>query len=180
MLNPKEGNLSAQPVLEVKLILPKAMLLPPQFFGQQYYDDRLIKHEDFGCRVNVALYMLWVVHGHESKNEGNNDHCKTCLLNRISMNWNCVVTISRRNRKEVAATGRKRCFTLFGAAHPLTWAPVLSTLARVRVRSDASLMSDSLWPHGLKPAGLLCPWDSPGKNPGAGCHALLQGLFPWS
>ena len=23
----------------------------------------------------------------------------------------------------------------------------------------------------------LCPWDSPGKNTGVGCHALLQGLF---
>ena len=25
---------------------------------------------------------------------------------------------------------------------------------------------------------LLCPWDSPGKNTGVGCHFLLQGLFP--
>ena len=25
--------------------------------------------------------------------------------------------------------------------------------------------------------GLLCPWDSPGKNTGVGCHALLQGIF---
>ena len=24
---------------------------------------------------------------------------------------------------------------------------------------------------------LLCPWDSPGKNTGADCHALLQGIF---
>ena len=28
------------------------------------------------------------------------------------------------------------------------------------------------------PRRLLCPWDSPGKNPGSGCHALLQGIFP--
>ena len=27
------------------------------------------------------------------------------------------------------------------------------------------------------PARLLCPWDSRGKNPAVGCHALLQGLF---
>ena len=26
-------------------------------------------------------------------------------------------------------------------------------------------------------AGLLCPWDSLGKNTGVGCHALLQGIF---
>ena len=25
---------------------------------------------------------------------------------------------------------------------------------------------------------LLCPWDSPGKNIGGGCHVLFQGIFP--
>ena len=29
-----------------------------------------------------------------------------------------------------------------------------------------------------EPARLLCPWDSPGKNTGMGCYALLQGIFP--
>ena len=24
----------------------------------------------------------------------------------------------------------------------------------------------------------LCPWDSPGKNTGVGCHFLLQGILP--
>ena len=28
------------------------------------------------------------------------------------------------------------------------------------------------------PPGFPCPWDSPGKNTGVGCHFLLQGLFP--
>ena len=35
-----------------------------------------------------------------------------------------------------------------------------------------------LQPHGLKPARLLCPWDFPGNNSGAGGHCLLQGIFP--
>ena len=39
-------------------------------------------------------------------------------------------------------------------------------------------MSDSLWPHGLGPARLLCPWNSPGKNTGVGSCSLLQGIFP--
>ena len=39
-------------------------------------------------------------------------------------------------------------------------------------------MSNSTWPHGLQPAGLLCPRDSPGKNTGVGCHALLREIFP--
>ena len=32
----------------------------------------------------------------------------------------------------------------------------------------------------LQTARLLCHGDSPGKNPGVGCHALLQGIFPVS
>ena len=35
-----------------------------------------------------------------------------------------------------------------------------------------------LWPHGLQPAWLLSPWNSPGKNTGIGCHLLLQETFP--
>ena len=38
-----------------------------------------------------------------------------------------------------------------------------------------AVMSASLWSHGLWPFRLLCPWDFPGKNTGAGCHFLLQG-----
>ena len=37
-----------------------------------------------------------------------------------------------------------------------------------------SVMSDSVWPHRWQPTRLRCPWDSPGKNPGVGCHFLLQ------
>ena len=39
------------------------------------------------------------------------------------------------------------------------------------------VVSDSSRPHGLQPTMLLCPWDSPGKNTGVGCHFLLQGIF---
>ena len=39
------------------------------------------------------------------------------------------------------------------------------------------MLSDSLRPHGLRPTRLLCPWDSPGKNTGVGCHLLLQETF---
>ena len=36
-----------------------------------------------------------------------------------------------------------------------------------------SVLSNSLRPHGSSVHG-----DSPGKNTGVGCHALLQGIFP--
>ena len=42
-----------------------------------------------------------------------------------------------------------------------------------------SVMSDSLWPPRTVAHQALCPGDSPGKNTGVGCHALLQGSS-WS
>ena len=43
---------------------------------------------------------------------------------------------------------------------------------------NRSVISDSLQLHGLEPTRFLCPWDFPGKNPGWGCHFLLQGILP--
>ena len=35
-------------------------------------------------------------------------------------------------------------------------------------------MSDSVWHHRWQPTRLPCPWDSPDKKTGVGCHFLLQ------
>ena len=40
-----------------------------------------------------------------------------------------------------------------------------------------SVVSNSLRPHGLKPAGLFISWYSPGKNTKVGSHSLLHGIF---
>ena len=37
-----------------------------------------------------------------------------------------------------------------------------------------SVVSNSVRPHRWQPTRLLCPWDSPSKNTGVGCHFLLQ------
>ena len=41
------------------------------------------------------------------------------------------------------------------------------------VHTTHSVMSGSLWPHGLH-----SPWNSPGQNTGVSSHSLLQGIFP--
>ena len=50
-----------------------------------------------------------------------------------------------------------------------------------RVCTCAGSVAEScltLWQqHGLQPARLLCPWDSPGKGTGVGCYFLLWGNF---
>ena len=52
---------------------------------------------------------------------------------------------------------------------------------RLHVEDCCCLVTKScptlLWPHGLWPAMLLCPWDFPDKNTGVGCHFCLQGVF---
>ena len=37
-------------------------------------------------------------------------------------------------------------------------------------------MTDSVRPHRQQPTRLPCPWDSPGKTTGVGCHFLLQHM----
>ena len=46
----------------------------------------------------------------------------------------------------------------------------------LRAVLSCSVVSDSLWSHGLEPTRLLCPGNSPGKNTGVGSHSLLQGI----
>ena len=70
--------------------------------------------------------------------------------------------------------------------HLWTWGPgvldeivfAVCTLLRLCVCVLSRFSRVSLRPHGLEPTRLLCPWHSPGKNTGVGCHALLQGIFP--
>ena len=38
-------------------------------------------------------------------------------------------------------------------------------------------LPDSVHPHRLQPARLLCPWDSLGESTRVGCHALPQGIL---
>ena len=59
------------------------------------------------------------------------------------------------------------------------WLPQVPASKRnLKWSVSPSVLSDSLWPHGLQPTRLLCPWDFPGKNNGEGCCSLLQGIFP--
>ena len=63
---------------------------------------------------------------------------------------------------------------LLGFDRLLEWCTELNAYFCLLV---CSVMSDSLQPHRLEPTRLLCPWNSPGKNTGVGCHFLLQRIF---
>ena len=60
--------------------------------------------------------------------------------------------------------------------------PFPSFMHCMKVKSEkwkwsCSVMSDSLWPHGLQSTRLLRPWDFPGKSTGVGCHCLLWRML---
>ena len=52
-----------------------------------------------------------------------------------------------------------------------TWSPCNFFSAAA---AKSPVLSDSVRPHKWQPTRLPCPWDSPGKNTGLGCHFLLQ------
>ena len=54
-----------------------------------------------------------------------------------------------------------------------SWDWHIYTAAAAAAKS-LQFVSDSVWPHRWQPTRLPCPWDSPGKNTGVGCHFLLQ------
>ena len=70
-------------------------------------------------------------------------------------------------------TGHKRRMKCHFAA---TWMDLeIITLSEVsQTIIGCSFMSNFLQPLGLYITRLLCPWNSPGKNIGVGCHFLLH------
>jgi len=55
--------------------------------------------------------------------------------------------------------------------------PMSSYLLPCLLCAMCSIVSDSLWLHGLQPTRLLFPWNFPGRNTGVGCHFLLWEIF---
>ena len=56
-------------------------------------------------------------------------------------------------------------------ARILEWVAISFSNACMHAKSLQSCLT--LQPYGQQPTMLLCPWDSPGKNTGVGCHFLL-------
>ena len=84
------------------------------------------------------------------------------VLKYNKTSYRCLVSLEKKLEKhlpslEVQGLGRPR---------------------KSQAKHVCSVVSSSFRPCGLQPARLLCPWDFPDKNNGAGFHFLLQGILP--
>ena len=84
-------------------------------------------------------------------------HCFTCVL--LTSATSLCKNVMSTSRHTLNSTYSGKVFCLPGVC-------------------SCSIVSNSLWPHGVKLTRLLCPWDFPGKNTAVGCHFLLRGIFP--
>ena len=87
-------------------------------------------------------------------------YLKGCMMHQHSKPWASVCI----------NTCKSPWYFVFGAKF---WSMWVNTCCCCWV---ASVMSDSVQPHRRQPTRLPCPWDSPGKNTGVGCHFLLQRM----
>ena len=89
---------------------------------------------------------------------------------------------SRQNRKQNCLIFVLREFVLVRKQICLlpqeTQPPASKVICCALVLRSVAKSCLTLEPHGLRPTRLLCPWNSPGKDAGVGCHFLLQGIFP--
>ena len=97
---------------------------------------------------------------------------------------NPTLFISRRGNRGQGNPTSRCSHPLGGPVHcslpgRTPWARPGSQLSKeLRLEKDSAKSCLTLATYGLWPAKFLCPWDSPGKSTGVGCHILLQRIFP--
>ena len=77
----------------------------------------------------------------------------------------------------ICLQGVNVCFLCFVKEQENLNYPSSCVCVCVCVYLSCSVMSNCLWLYGLQPTRFPCPWNSPGKNTGVGCHFLLQVIF---
>ena len=150
------------------------------FFGQWNFDEL-----DATCAPRGAsVVWLGLLPSWDPSREG-------CVLDscwseenvgQVEQNWTRSET--EANLSWLTASSSVLAWKMPYAEEPVR--PLSAGLLRVRHDRICALTDDEIFACVLSrvrlfatlPLQLLCPRGFPGKNPGAGCHFLLQGIFP--
>ena len=103
--------------------------------------------------------------------------------NKRKENWQC----GRKGYETVSNTEEGRGFMMYNFRIPMALWRCLSTYHFYNLMfggygvfqwpaaaAKSLQLCPTLRPHRRQPTRLRCPWDSPGKNTGVGCHFLLH------
>ena len=150
------------------LILCHPLLLPPSVFPS----IRVFSSES-------ALHIRWPKYWSFSFSISPSNECSAFPLGLTGL----ISLLSKRLSRVFSSTTVWKhqslaLSLLYGPALHEQYGKPPPELHTFNVLCSCSVMSDSLQPHGLQPATVLCPWKFPGRNTGVGCHFLLQGIFP--
>ena len=100
-----------------------------------------------------------------------------CSWITLLYTWNIINQLYFNKKLKEKKRTRERAMGRLGPVWALLWMDRQGAVMLL-VQKCQSISYSVVRPHGLKPARLLCPWDSPGKYTGVGCHFLLQRIFP--
>ena len=92
--------------------------------------------------------------------------CKKGKYCRIHSIFSLIEFCSPLKWPQVTAKGRKNYVAMKQSD--------MNYLDEISVYVSEKIVSNSVRPQRWQPTRLPCPWDSPGKNTGVGCHFLLQ------
>ena len=106
-----------------------------------------------------------------------NNHNKEILHNkRFLGRSNCSIYMYPSEVQNIYHSTGGHLFSVYFVPGMMLW--VLHTVPCHAKSFSHIWLFVTLWTVAHQGIRLLCPWDSPGKNAGVGCHALLQGIFP--
>ena len=113
------------------------------------------REEGSGWRTHV---YLWRIHFDIRQNQYN----IVKLKNKIKL---------KKKKKEASWTCKNKLLLITDQTlEPSVW----TWYCKWKWKWSHSVVSNSVRPHRRQPTRLPCPWDSPGKNTGVGCHFLIQ------
>ena len=89
--------------------------------------------------------------------------------------WNALVKLIDRLRFSIFASFFIQAWrTDVSVSHDPKLSNLLHSYPQAKVKVLFTRVRLCDW---MYPTRLLCPWNSPGKHTGVGCHSLLQGIF---
>ena len=93
--------------------------------------------------------------------------------------WNIAEPLKRMKTATAGVNGEGMIFSEISQIDKYCVLSLKCGIQKIKQRKSESVSPTLCNSMDCSPPGwLLCPWNSPGKNTGVGCHSFLQGIFP--